>query len=306
MFLDGRPGHEKQSRGILAALKRVRAVEVTEIQVQPPSPGRYVLDLWRLFFLGDGGCRYDLPPADLLLGTGSRTHLALLACKKKYGIPAVTCMAPDVLLRNRFDLCFVPQHDGIPAGANIFLTIGPPNLSTAHWDKDMLHGLILIGGVDTGSHFWDSDRIQSYIERIVQKEPNIHWTISSSPRTPAETIDQLEAYASCSPNCSFFDFHNTPAGWVEKQYAKSGVVWVTADSMSMVYEALSAGCRVGVLPVRWKTDKNKFQRSCSYLLENKLVISFSMWDEENTRWRDEVVPLNEAERCAAEIVRRWF
>jgi uncharacterized protein len=304
VFFDGRPGHEKQSRGILAALQKLRTVDVVELPVRSLSLARTILDTARLFVFLDGGCRYDLPPADLLLGTGSRTHLALLSCKKKYGLPAVTCMAPDIHLRSRFDLCCVPQHDGIAAGENIFLTVGPPNVAEAAGEHDRHHGLILLGGIDEDSHIWSTDDILGNIEKIVRKEGEVHWHISSSPRTPQSTITDLIRLTKKIRNCTFFHYTDTGRGWIEEHYAKSGMVWVTADSMSMVYEALSAGCRVGSLPVSWKKTPNKFQRSEEYLLKNRYITTFALWEKGLVRW--ESSRLNEAERCAQEILRRWF
>jgi uncharacterized protein len=75
--------------------------------------------------------------------------------------------------------------------------------------------------------------------------------------------------------------------------------------MSMVYEALSAGCHVGILPVVWKRKNNKFSRSEMYLLEHGLVVSFQDWREGTAQWKLHE-PLNEAGRCAEEIMRKWF
>ncbi len=58
---------------------------------------------------------------------------------------------------------------------------------------------------------------------------------------------------------------------MEEQYDKNKVVWVTADSISMIYEALTAGCRVGIFPMQWRKEKGKFKRNEDLLLEKKLV-----------------------------------
>jgi hypothetical protein len=101
-------------------------------------------------------------------------------------------------------------------------------------------------------------------------------------------------------------FADTGPGWIEERYAECLKVWVTADSMSMVYEALSAGCRVGLLPVRWTAEKNKFRRSAEYLIENGLAVPLSAWPAGGEGERPEREPLNEAKRCAEEIVKRWL
>ena len=102
---------------------------------------------------------------------------------------------------------------------------------------------------------------------------------------------------------SFFDFKDTPRGWVEDQYAKSGVAWVTADSVSMIYEALTAGCRVGILPVPWKNARNKFQRSIDFLLLKGLVKVYSPAESTSLLSMAEQ-NFNEADRCAEEILRK--
>lgn len=51
---------------------------------------------------------------------------------------------------------------------------------------------------------------------------------------------------------------------------KAEAVWVTEDSVSMIYEALTAGCRVGVIAMdRLKQDR--ITNSVDILLEKKLI-----------------------------------
>ena len=115
----------------------------------------------------------------------------------------------------------------------------------------------------------------------------------------------LTGLCSRHDNAAFFRAEDTPPGWIEEQYHENSLAWVTADSVSMVYEALSAGCRVGILPVRWKRGSNKFQRSLSFLAERKLV---RFYDGASTELphAGEKPAFNEALRCAAEILSRWW
>jgi hypothetical protein len=230
----------------------------------------------------------------------------MLKMKQVTGAPAVTCMTPASYLRYLFDLCFVPYHDGIAAGGNIMITTGPPNCAVPSREKDPDQGLILIGGIDRKSHHWDSAAIAGYVRHLAEANPAVRWTVASSPRTPVETVTALEAVTHDMTNVVLCRFADTGPGWIEERYAECLKVWVTADSMSMVYEALSAGCRVGLLPVRWKAEKNKFRRSAEYLIEKSLAVPFSAWHaERNDEWPDNE-PLNEARRCAEEIVKRWL
>ena len=72
-------------------------------------------------------------------------------------------------------------------------------------------GLILIGGIDSKSHVWDSGAIEEYVKQIVQREPEVIWTVSSSPRTPADTVQRLIVLGSEFEICIFLDLKILPA-----------------------------------------------------------------------------------------------
>lgn len=305
LLLEGSAGHEKQSLAIIQGLRRLVDVEVREYRIPRLTRWERLLELGRVLICPEGGSALDMTGFDLAVGTGSRTHASLIACKKKFGIPIVTCMAPDRLIRDRFDLCCVPRHDQVPEEKNIFFTDGPPVLTTGTVvNREFDKGLILVGGIDESSHYWRGVELVGFIRNIVDESPEIQWAISSSPRTPEDTVELLIAYAHSQQNVEFFNFKDTPRGWVEEQYAKSSVAWVTADSVSMIYEALTAGCRVGILPVRWKNTKNKFQRSIDYLLQKDLVKVYSPAEPSSLLSIPEQA-FNEADRCAAEIIKRF-
>ena len=306
-FLDGRLGHEKQTKGVLKALSGMTPIDVDYKRIQRHSFKSGLRD-WAAYitsFILFLNKKKSDNNVDLIIGTGSHTHIPMLLLKRESGAKVVTCMTPDFFLISKIDLCFVPQHDGQKPGTNIFFTIGPPSTAVFQDKHDSKKGLILIGGVDKKSHEWRSEAIIANIRAIIEKGRSIKWTITSSPRTPEETIVLLQNLASQNANVDFFRSADTPDGWIEKEYAKNFIVWVTADSISMIYEALTAGCSVGILPVDWKKKNSKFQRSEDYLLENKLILSYEMWlagKNENIK----VEPLDEASRCAREILRRWW
>jgi mitochondrial fission protein ELM1 len=115
---------------------------------------------------------------------------------------------------------------------------------------------------------------------------------------------KISRFAAGRENVSFFPFADTPKGWVEKQYDISGRVWVTADSLSMVYEALTAGCATGIIPVEWKQTESKFAFSEQYLYSHKIAVSYDTWKQNKDHIRSGS-GLNESDRCAREILRRW-
>ena len=311
-FLDGRPGHEKQTRGIIKALGGLTPLSVSYENIPEPS---FFASLkqwgnWIASFFLPGRTNPEVP-VDVIIGTGSRTHIPMLLYKKNCTAhfsatpKVITCMTPNFPLTGMFDLCFVPRHDTCRNDNNVFVTVGPPSTALSEGRHVREKGLLLVGGVDEKSHTWDSESVFSQVRTIVADGPEICWTISSSPRTPEETMAMLEEFAAKEDGVTFFRAEETPAGWIEEEYSKNQTVWVTADSVSMVYEALTAGCSVGVLPVAWKQEKNKFQQGLDYLYEKKMVTSFASWLGGNKKM-PQAHSLNEAGRCAEEILRRWW
>ena len=312
-FFDGRLGHEKQTQSILNALADLTPIDVDTIKVSVDSSAFF--KNWVTYLLPilqrDKQERI-LHPVDLIIGTGTHTHIPMLTRKKlqckspEEQVRVITCMTPDVLLRNKFDLCCIPMHDEPLAEGNVFVTQGPPGPVMFEKRHKPDRGLILVGGVDTKSHIWKSEEVAAQIRTIIDENPTMQWTVSSSPRTPEDICEKLEEMAGTMQQLSFFRSKDTPAGWVEEQYACNGTVWVTADSVSMVYEALTAGCSVGVLPVEWLRQENKFNKSLNFLTEKKMIVDFAAWQQGTPMPTLKDEQLNESLRCAREILRRWW
>ena len=302
-IIDGTTGHEKQTEGIIRALEKYVPVEATYLKIKKSFPSDIVS--WLKAFVGLCRKSGKTENVDFVIGTGTHTHPHIIRIGNAGDAKKIICMSPASFLIKMFDLCFVPNHDRSKPGKNIFLTVGPPNIS----ENKNIHkndtGLILIGGCDDKSHVWDSDKIHVYIEEIISSESkDFIWTISSSPRTPEEMEKKISRFTAGRGNVSFFRFADTEKGWVEKQYDTSGIVWVTADSMSMIYEALTAGCTTGIIPVEWKQTMNKFSYSEQYIYEHKIAISYDKWTQ-NQEYIKQGSGLNESDRCAREILRRW-
>ncbi len=304
-LLDGRPGHEKQTMGIIQALQKRVDVQVNLLPIKEVSLFKFLAQARNLFGSGKAEDDCAVWNSDLLLGTGSRTHLLLLLYKNIFSIPAVTCMTPALYLRYGFDLCFVPEHDGKKEKGNIVVTAGSPNCS--HNKKIHQHdrGLILLGGEDSKSHRWNGLEVVNMVEEVVLADSKKLWILSSSPRTPQSTIDLVRHLVDRYGTLQFFDYRDTPSGWVEEQYDRSDVVWVTSDSISMIYEALTAGCKVGIFPMQWVRRNSKFKRNEDALLERGLVKSFASWEQGNMSWGDNI-ELNEAQNCAKRILKKWW
>ena len=304
-FFDTRPGHAKQTLGILQALDERTAIKTVRIDLEHQGSAKELYAWLRYFLWPENTVRTEISEADLIIGTGSRTHIPMLSQARMSTIPVVTCMTPSSVLRKHFSLCCVPLHDQTPASSNVFFTQGPPNPCRSKNLHDPRCGLILVGGTDEKSHHWDTPSLLADIRSLIRDSTSTGWTISSSPRTPEETNTGLQQLAVENSDVTFIRFDETGPGWIEKEYERNAVVWVSADSMSMVFESLSAGCKVGLLPIKWKKSDCKFQRCEKTLREHGYVISFSDWQGEATVWPS-FEPLHEAGRCAEEILKRWW
>jgi mitochondrial fission protein ELM1 len=292
-LLDGKPGHENQSAGLLAALAARRPLSGFDLPVPPRWRGW--LDLLRgRCPAGDG-----LPPPDLLLGAGRAVQAPLLACRRARGGRAVVLMNPG-LPRSWFDLCVIPEHDDVQAGAGVFLSRGALNAARpAPARRDDL-GLILVGGPSRQFH-WDADRLAAQIGQILQRDPRA-WVIATSRRTPAATVAALRGRFPAAAGIVTPD--QAAPGWLLGQLALASVAWVSEDSVSMLYEALTAGAACGLLEVPARRH-GRVRAGLDVLLAEGRVTAFADWARGRPLMAGDE-PLDEAGRCADWILDRWF
>ncbi len=243
---------------------------------------------------------------DPLTGTGMRGFEitigvddleASIAKVRAHGGRAVVLMKPS-LPRRWFDLAILPRHDGVAADAHTLLSEGALNRIQPALDAVPAQGLILVGG--PSAHFdWDSATVCKQINTLVERTPGMHWTLTTSRRTPTDFAAQLPV----SPALDIVPHTATPPDWLPAQFARCSTAWVTPDSASMVYEALTAGAEVGVfdLPVN---PKSRIGRAVSELADAQRITRFVSWCAHGTL-HPNTYPLAEADRCAAWIL-EWL
>lgn len=291
---DGKPGHLQQIKGLTKAL--AKELPILEIDLRAVSTAQALMQLAKGAFLPGQG----LPAPDLIVGAGHATHLNLLAAKRAYGGKTVVLMKPS-LPRRLFDLCLIPQHDGIAPARNVVLTHGALNTMQQQKAGDPGCGLILLGGVS--SHYvWQDNEILLSVKQLAAATPNVNWTLTTSPRTPASLLEKLDGLS--LTNVCFFPFKQTTHQWLTEVLGRAGQVWVTPDSVSMVYEALTSGASVGVFDLQ-KQRSSRVVRGLERLVESGWVTSFQNWRKEKAM-RRQIRELNEAARCAKWIKQFWY
>jgi mitochondrial fission protein ELM1 len=292
-FFDGRAGHHNQVVGLTDALSRTVPVTTCDVDVTSDLKGFRSLLPWRLKTLR------GLPVPDLLIGAGHSTHVPLLAARRHFGGRAVVLMKPSLPLR-LFDLCCVPESDGLRSvSGNVVLTEGVLNRIRPAKTQHPQQGLMLIGG--PSKHFgWSDERVLSQLRQIIRSNPLIQWTLTTSRRTPDSFV---RLWQSARLAGHMVPVEQTSPEWVPQQLQQCSTVWVTCESVSMVFEALTSGARVGILDLP-EPRSTRVAASVQSLISRGIVTPFQKWSKTGTL-QSQTLLLDEASRIAAEISRRF-
>lgn len=285
---DGKAGHDSQSLGLCNAIKQHIPCNLYDIPAASCNNNLFNY-FFKRFPAGD-----KLPDPKLIVGAGHKTHLPMLTAKRARGGKTIVLMKPS-LPRILFDYCIIPKHDRAGNTAKTIFTNGAINTITASQDKNEDQVLVLVGG--PSRHFdWDNKKIVAQILRLVRQDQKKRFVIIGSRRTPGEFFSQIDTEKN-----SMIDIYT------EQQCDKSKLnnfmcsakqIWVSEDSVSMVYEALSSGAEVGLLELTPKQE-NKISASMKILIEEGQLTPFYSW--ENTKTLSAGKIFNEAKRCTEQL-----
>lgn len=284
-FRDGRAGHERQAAALIDALRRLRPATVFDADpLGPADLVRAALGRW---------CPGQASP-DLLLGAGHDTHLSLLAARRGRGGRAVVLMRPTLPLA-WFDLCVLPRHDRPPTRDGVVETLGPLSPVKPAPERDG-PGLILVGG--PSRHFrWDDDRVRAQVRAVTAANPNDRWLMATSRRTPASLL------GGWPPQVTVVPVEDAAPGWLDANLPRAGACLVTPDSLSMIFDALTAGVPCGIFELE-RVGGGRVAGAVDRLLAEGRVGHAS--DPAGDRRLPDLAPLDEAGRVAEAIVNRWF
>ena len=284
---DGKPGHENQSLGLAEAMQR-----------------RVPCEIHRISVAGKGGifgsirsalaqCA-NFPSPDFIIAAGHATHLALLYLSRKHQAKSIVLMRPSLPLRF-FDFCIAPSHDfpKKPTCSNLILTRGAIN-RVREGEAPKTGKLILIGG-PSKTHAWDGEAMLDMLAKVTVGDG---WQLTDSRRTPVGFLNHARKRLK---GLEIFSCQETPPDWLPSKLREADEVWVSEDSVSMIYEALSSGARVGLLSVPRLKPKSRVLRGIEELIEAGYLTPFSAWQKTgHLPFAPEA--LNEAERCAGIVL----
>lgn len=252
LISDGRPGHYRQSEGVVAAVARRRAVSVQRLDLETRKiiPKGLIPKLGRLLppalflRLVHGLAPARVAPADLIVSSGGSTLGANVAFARLQGTPNVFSGSTRGFPLDAFHLVLTPypsvaRPPVVVAGAKPtpFDPDRVPAPRALHAPDDLRNARLslLVGGPTSVADFRDDDwdRLARLIGELAATW-QCRVTIVTSPRTPEA------AYARLTPlvgdAVTLIDYRTAGPGSIERAFDCDAVL-ITSDSMSMMTEA---------------------------------------------------------------------
>ena len=293
-------GHQNQALALLEALRERLNLRVEVLEISDhPLPGLRLLHAII--------CSFGLERPDLVVGAGHSTHGAMVGLGVLRRVPTLVIMRPSLPM-GCFSRVVAPSHDllGATASPRLIPTFGPlcrkapPWVSRRSTSQQWPRTLILLGG-PSSHHSFDLAALQGHLALLLDADSDPEgWCLVESRRTPAEALQRLGGDLGLTLS-QLMPWKHCPSGWLVAALAQRPVVWVSEDSMSMLFEAVSAGCRVGVLPIPRRDGRFRLQHSLDRLVAEGYVLPLAAW-REGQQLHDPPQPLEEAGRVADQLV----
>jgi len=283
---DTRPGHYHLAQGVIAALQRLRPVEVTRVPVERRwiVPTRWLRRrigsenfvpprMLRMAYRIDAEA---LPRADLVISAGGETQMPNICVTRLLGVPNIYCGSLLRGLRPENFSLVISSYDRDAGSPRHLVTLKPssidpealgrpasiPRYGPAH--KPRLAGL-LVGG-NAGPFRYrrgEWQRLLAFIEEV-SAAWGTRWLVSTSRRTPATVADRIAKLAlNDEVVARFIDYRTAGPGTLPEIFARAEVIVCTEDSSTMISEAVSSRLPVvGVAPAAHRfTDEEQAYRA---------------------------------------------
>ena len=240
ILCDGKPGHVNQSIAFARHLDLEHDLVSVTLQSGFHRLFSYIADFFGLY--SESLFSLETVPEvayGAVVSAGSGTYYANRTLAKKLGCQSVAIMHPGGYRKN-FDLIIVQEHDRPPRRANIVSVpvnlsfIEPQGLVIA--SQGQKYVAIIIGG--SSDHYTiDVGHLKEQINLIFSLFPEHRVWLTTSRRTPPE-VDQMLAGFSFDRAVVYSREKINP---IPDFLQNSDYVFVTADSSSMISEAVSYG-----------------------------------------------------------------
>jgi uncharacterized protein len=263
---DGKPGHVNQSVAFARLLGLSYEIRPVAFRRRICKALSYLYD--RRGILTDTLFRIegDVPECWAVVSAGSATYYANRVTARRMNARSIAIMLPQGY-RYDFDLIVAQEHDCPPQRSNILSL--PVNLSyvipagLVRPDPANRYVSLVVGGTNTEFKM-EPEPLERAIVDIFERFPKHQILVATSRRTPEAVEKMLEQH----PFAEKFFYSRNPANPIPDFLAFSEYAFITADSTSMISEAVTFGnsC-VEVIPLKGRSKENKFLRMTAHLAE---------------------------------------
>lgn len=257
---DGKPGHVNQAIAFAKHLGFGYDLSSVRFHNRGGKALSYLFDRLKIYSDSLFTAEIKTNGYAAVVSAGSGTYYANKTLAKQFGCQSVAIMLPRGY-RFDFDLIIAQQHDNPPTGANIInvpinLTyVEPQGIVTPEVGRKYI--ALIIGG-DSQHSIMDANQLRQQIVNILELFPEHKVWMTTSRRTPAAVETMLREF---SYQRAVY-YSQEPINPIPDYLAHSDYVFLTADSSSMISEAVSFGMScVEVLPLSGEiSEKSKFNK----------------------------------------------
>ncbi len=247
---DGQPGHYNLSRGVIAALQRVRSVEEYWLPIRlrfglarnllrfglnhmakTPNPTSL-----RLFY-----SMPDLPKqgCDLIISAGGKTSFANAWLSRSLGVPNLFAGSLRRLSADLFNVIVTLEPVNPPSAANLVLELPPSAIDVATLDQQQDIYTLLIGGNGAGYHYDSHDWQQlGELLNVLAERYKKRWLLVGSRRSGMDARRVLEGTVKPVVIADSIWHEKGKQVDVAAHLAAAEQIFVTEDSMTMLTEAI--------------------------------------------------------------------
>lgn len=274
---DGKPGHVNQSTAFARHLGM--AYDLVDVSFRPGwlKALTYPADRAGLYLSGLFSADIGDRGYDAVVSAGSGTYYANKVTARRLRCPSVAIMLPQGY-RLDFDLIVAQRHDDPPQLDHLvslpinLAYVEPQGLVDAA--EGCRYASVIVGG-DSKHETLNADRLREQIRQIRSLFHDRRFWLTTSRRTPEAVEEMLREF---SWDRAVY-YSREPVNPIPDFLQHSEYVFITADSSSMISEAVSFGdsC-VEVLPLSGRMPKeSKFyklvaglsERGCLHLFDGQ-------------------------------------
>jgi len=262
LLSDGLPGHANQSRGLVSWLSQRYSCVVKELDVSLRFRPLARVLLPSLLHGGRFGaaitpCFYraaqSLPQVpDLIISAGGNTSFLNVALAQRWQIPNVFLGSKRRLRSDDFAAHLTLEPTGEPH--NIVMTLAPTLIDPQELQQkgdelrvslelsvDEQLNMLAIGGEGAGYQY-DSTSVQQLVQLMEQEHHRTgrRWLLTTSRRTGAALEQQLRQLIPAELLADAVWWSEVPRKVMAAYMGAADLLFVTADSMSMIAEAISS------------------------------------------------------------------